>query len=89
MYVDNGDGPEPQKSVARKLGITLLALLGIALLFPGACGAFFILYALTQPSDPYMGAVWVVAVPSLLLGVLGYWILRRLYLNRKKAGLPE
>ncbi|MFZ2100887.1 MAG: hypothetical protein WAU86_10020 [Oricola sp.] len=64
----------------RLLGKILLGLIGVVLLLPGACGAFFIIATLIGQGD---SGFMIIAVPSFLLGVLGFWILRRIYLQSK------
>lgn len=76
MYMDNGNGGEPQGR-PRRFGLALLGILGAFLLLPGACGVVFTVVTLANPSDPYMGAFLIFSLPSILLGVLGVWLLRR------------
>jgi protein-S-isoprenylcysteine O-methyltransferase Ste14 len=53
----------------------VLAILGGLLLLPGACGVVFTGMALTMPDDPYVGAVYMVSIPSIVIGALGGWLL--------------
>lgn len=85
MYTDSGDGGEPRGNT-RRVGLALLGLLGVLLLLPGACGVVFSAMALATPNDPYMGAVLVISLPSILVGVLGIWVLR---VVRRKARNPQ
>ncbi|MCB0486408.1 MAG: hypothetical protein KDC47_09450 [Flavobacteriaceae bacterium] len=85
MYVDNGDGGEPRGG-SRRVGLALLALLGIALLLPGACGILFTVAALWDWNDPYMGAFLVISLPSVLVGAVGVWLL---VVVRRKARRPD
>lgn len=84
MYMDNGEGGEPRGG-PRRLGLALLGILGAFLLLPGLCGAVFTVAALANPKDPYMGAVYVISIPSLLVGVLGFWLLRRV-IRKARSG---
>ena len=61
---------------------TLLAVLGVLLLFPGLCGTFYFAAALLDTmarstSDPYAIAVFAIAVPSIQAGCLGLFLLAR------------
>ena len=52
-----------------------LGVLGVLLLLPGVCGVAFTGMALTMPDDPYVGAVYMVSIPSIAIGALGGWLL--------------
>ena len=49
-----------------------LTILGVILLLPGACGAFFTFVGLFERNT---APVLMIAVPSLLLGVFGVWLI--------------
>jgi hypothetical protein len=74
MPDDKIEGAADSAKTTRRWMI-VLAILGGLLLLPGACGVVFTGMALTMPDDPYVGAVYMVSIPSIGIGALGGWLL--------------
>jgi hypothetical protein len=63
----------------RTLVAVLLAITGLTGLAMTACGGFFTVALLGSARDPYAGAVFVIAIPSLLVGVALLWFANKRY----------
>ena len=50
-----------------------LIILGILMLFPGACGAIFTVIAI---DDGYMSGALALSLPSLAVGIVGIFLIR-------------
>lgn len=73
--MSNGENTGGATRQVSKMRTIVLAVLGGLLLLPGVCGVAFTGMALTMPDDPYVGAVYMVSIPSIAIGALGGWLL--------------
>lgn len=72
---ENGDvGGAAEKG--SRTWIVVLGVIGALLLLPGACGVVFTAMALATPNDPYVMAVYIISIPSVIVGLSGVWLLR-------------
>ena len=70
--LNGGSSGNPGKP---RVGLLILAVLGALMLLPGACGLIATAMALSDMSDPYVQAVFIISIPSIVVGGLGLWLL--------------
>jgi len=66
---------EPGEAWKPGTGLVFLAVLGALMLLPGACGLIFTAFALGNVNDPYTQVVFIFSLPSIVVGLLGLWLL--------------
>lgn len=75
MANDETGNREPGEARRPGVGLVILAVLGALLLLPGACGLVFTAFALGDTNDPYAQLVFLFSLPSVVVGLLGFWLL--------------
>lgn len=78
------------------LGQLVMLIIGIVLLFPGACSLFFIVAMVVEKpsspfSDPYVEifyGFWIVSFTISAVGIAFIWAVRKMRRNQPEQGTP-